>query len=303
MFLQWRGIKIYPWIQAARLKTLTAACVPILVATSCIIFVLKPLGAEVLWLQSVCALFSAVFIQVGTNLINDALDYKKGADTGQRLGPQRVTQSGLLHWRHVMFGGWCSFFIAILFAIPLVLHGGFPILFLGILSLLSGYFYTGGPYPLAYIGLGEFFVILFFGFAPVLGVFYLHTGFVSMMASIAGLQMGLLSTVLIALNNLRDSVTDRQAHKMTLAACFGTRFARFEILFLFFIAYCLNFYWFFNGLFWVGFLPFFTLPLSVLLIKGVFTNHPSVVFNSFMGRSAFIHLCFGVLMSAGFFIK
>lgn len=176
-------------------------------------------------------------------------------------------------------------------------------LFLGIISLICGYLYTGGPYPLAYVGLGELFVILFFGLTTVLGVFYIHTGFLSELAFVAGLQMGLLATVLISINNFRDYTTDREVGKMTLAARFGKKFARIEIVILYVTAYFLNIYWFLNNYVWVAILPFLSLPLAAIVIRGILTHEPSPLFNKFLGLSALTQMLFGVLMGIGFFIR
>ncbi len=207
---------ILPWILALRPKTLTAALVPVVVASALVI-------AEAHEFQlylSVCALLSAMFIQIGTNFVNDAIDFKKGADDEKRIGPTRMTQSGRLSHRSVLMGGIICFFIAALFGIPLVIAGGWVIVMIGLISILCGYIYTGGPYPLAYVGLGDLFVIIFFGLVAVMGTFFLHAHSFSIGSIIAGLQVGMLSTVLIAVNNLRDSPLDKLVNKITLAVRF-----------------------------------------------------------------------------------
>jgi 1,4-dihydroxy-2-naphthoate octaprenyltransferase len=294
--------KILPWILAARPKTLAAAFTPIFVATALSIAVLRDFGGKISWTFSISAFFASIFIQIGTNLINDAIDFKKGADTEKRIGPTRVTQGGMLLPKQVLAGGFFSFFIAILISLPIIFHGGIPILMIGAISLICGYLYTGGPYPLAYVGLGELFVILFFGLAAVLGVFYLQTGGISLFSVIAGLQIGLLATVLISINNFRDYVGDKAVNKKTLAARFGKKFARIEILLLYLFAYLLNIFWYYNGYFLVSILPLVTLPLAIKVIKGVMTNDPSPLFNKYLGMSAFIQILFGVLMGIGFVI-
>lgn len=295
--------KIIPWILASRPKTLSAAFTPIFVATAVAYSVLRPTENKVTWAYSIFALLASIFIQIGTNLINDALDFKKGADNENRLGPKRVTQSGLLNSKQVMFGGFLSFLIAILFSIPIVIHGGIPIIIIGIISLLFGYLYTGGPYPLAYVGLGELFVILFFGFTAVLGVFYLQTGFITAAPIIAGLQVGLLATVLISINNFRDYIGDKRVGKMTLAARFGKKFARIEIVLLFLFTYLLNIYWVYSGNIWAGLLPMLTLPLAIKIIISILNNEPSQIFNKYLGMSALTQILFGFLMGIGFFIR
>src|SRR5688572_15636363 len=132
-------------------------------------------GPSVRWGMFACALAGAVLIQTATNFINDALDFKKGADTSERLGPIRVTQAGLIGPSTVMRAAFICLFGAALCGIPLILRGGWPIVIIGLVSMVMAYAYTGGPYPLAYHGLGELFVILFFGLIAVGGTYYAHT--------------------------------------------------------------------------------------------------------------------------------
>jgi 1,4-dihydroxy-2-naphthoate polyprenyltransferase len=215
------------WLLAARPKTLSAAVVPVLIGS--VLAADEPAG--VTWWVFFCALFGAVLIQVATNLINDALDFKKGADTGERLGPVRVTQAGLISAESVMRMAWVCLFGAALCGIPLLLRGGWPMLLIGLASIAMAYAYTGGPYPLAYHGLGELFVILFFGFIAVGGTFYAHSLQLTRSALLGGFAAGALATVLLVINNLRDVAGDRVSNKRTLAVRFGERFARGEIVF------------------------------------------------------------------------
>lgn len=286
------------WILAARPKTLTAAIAPIIVAT-CLAQVETQ---KILWWVSVLTLLASIFIQIGTNLVNDAVDFKKGADTEKRIGPQRVTQAGIFQANHVMWMGTCFFALAILCGIPLVMRGGNPILLVGVISVLMGYAYTAGPFPLAYRGLGDIFVILFFGLIAVGGVYFLHSGEMSTGALVAGLQVGLHCTVLIAINNLRDTEGDRLVNKKTLPVRFGKTFARWEIAFLCFLPYLLGLYWISDS-HWVAFaLPLVTLPLAAKISKLVFKTEPSPAYNQFLGKAAGLHLLFGVLLSVGLFL-
>lgn len=300
------GIKdsshIIPWLLAARPKTLSAAITPIFVASVLALHYGQAEQHYFVYYFSILALFSTIFIQIGTNLINDALDFKKGADNERRLGPKRVTQSGLLTEKQVIFGGLVSFFIAALFAIPLVIHAGLPIFIIGCVSLLFGYLYTGGPYPLAYKGLGEIFVIFFFGLVAVCGVFYLQTGFLNKSVLIAGVEVGTLATVLISINNYRDYIEDKKVGKMTLAARFGAKFAKLEIMFLFILTYFVNFYWFFEINIWCAVLPLLTIPLAFKITRGVFIHTPSKVFNKYLGMSALVQILFGLLLGIGILI-
>lgn len=292
-------MQISSWFLAIRPKTLAAAFAPIIVGTATAFSDARLQEGKINFLYSFLALFSTMFIQIGTNLFNDVLDHKKGADTETRLGPKRVTQSGLLNHNQVLFGGFFCFFIAALFGIPLVWQGGLPILIVGIISLLCGYIYTGGPYPLAYKGLGEVFVVLFFGFVAVCGMQYVLLKDVSINSLVAAAQIGFLAAVLIAINNLRDHEGDKKVNKLTLAARFGKKFARIEIIVFFVIAYALNFYWIKSGYLLAGLLPFVTLPLAIKVSHGILKKEPSTLFNKFLGMAAGVELLFGILFSIG----
>jgi 1,4-dihydroxy-2-naphthoate polyprenyltransferase len=287
--------RIYPWLLAIRLKTLTAAFVPILVATS----LCAALGLEYHMWVSGYALLSAFCIQIATNLLNDAIDYKKGADTESRIGPQRVTQSGLLTEKRVFQLGLFFLVLAMLFAIPLVLRGGWPIVGLGLVSLFLAYGYTGGPFPLAYLGLGDLFVILFFGLFAVVGTAYLHCLDFHWAFVFAGLQVGFLSTILIAINNLRDSESDVKANKMTLAVRLGDTFVRIEILGLTLLTYLINLYY----LVALGKMyPLITcslLPLGGLVVGACFLITDKKQLNKVLALSALHQLLFSILLSLG----
>lgn len=288
-------VSLNPWIMALRPKTLTAAIVPILVATS-LVFATRQ---TVLWWVSICALLSSIFIQIGTNFVNDAIDFKKGADTTERVGPQRVTQSGLLSTKQVMFGAGVCFFVAMILGVPLVVHGGWPIVGIGCVSLFLGYGYTGGPFPLAYKGLGDLFVILFLGLVAVCGTYFLHAGMVSTEAGVAGLQVGLLATVLIAINNLRDVKQDVLVDKKTLPVRFGVRFGRCEIAGLIIVAYLVSAFWFVNGMWLAAVLPLLLAPLGFQIVKNVFSEEPGPQYNRYLGQAAKLHLIHGILTSIG----
>jgi 1,4-dihydroxy-2-naphthoate octaprenyltransferase len=286
-----------PWLLAARPKTLTATLAPIVVGTGLAIG-LSDRPAR-LWLALV-ALLSALCIQIGTNLVNDAADFAKGADTAERLGPIRVTQTGLLPARAVWRGAALFFLVAALLGVPLVLAGGVPVLMIGLLSLAGGYAYTTGPFPLAYRGLGELFVILFFGVAAVKGMAYVLVGEgLWPWAELAALQVGLQSATLLAVNNARDIAGDLKADKRTLAARFGLGFARAEIAALVCLPFAIAPWWFAAGKPGAALLPLGTLPIAVRLVRGAWTEPPGRRFNVFLGWSALLQLVFSVLTFAG----
>ncbi|MBV9495266.1 MAG: 1,4-dihydroxy-2-naphthoate polyprenyltransferase [Acidobacteria bacterium] len=212
-----------PWIAAARPKTLAAAVVPVMIGAA---LAPRPLHWGLLFFT----LAGAVLIQIGTNFVNDALDFKKGADTGERLGPLRVTAAGLLSAEAVMRGAYVCFLLAALCGVPLILRGGWPLLAIGVTSIVAAYAYTGGPYPLAYHGLGELFVMLFFGVIAVGGTYYVQALAWPVEAIIGGVAAGSLAIVILAINNLRDLPNDAVANKRTMAVRFGEGFARTEIV-------------------------------------------------------------------------
>ncbi len=286
-----------PWILAARPRTLGAAIVPV-VSGCALAFAAGGFDP----LASALALICAILIQIATNYFNDAIDHAKGADTAERLGPVRATSAGLLSPRAVMTGGAVCLIIATILAIPLVLHGGWPILALGIVSLVLSYAYTGGPFPLAYLGLGEIFVVLFFGIFAVAGTFFLNTLEISWAPVLAGLQIGLHSSVLLAVNNLRDLETDLAANKRTLAARFGLSFARRENAALVAAPFILGILWLPLGYLWAFLLPVMTLPLAWWLARACLEARPARETNQLLAQAAALHASFGLLLALAFLL-
>ena len=283
-----------PWLLAARPRTLGAAVVPV-AAGAALAFQIGAFDAVATSLALACA----VLIQIATNYFNDAIDHVKGADTAGRLGPARVTSSGLLPARRVVLGGIACVAVAVILAIPLVLRGGWPILALGVVSLALAYAYTGGPFPLAYLGLGEIFVILFFGLFAVAGTFYVNALEVSSAALLAGLQIGVHSSVLLAVNNLRDLEGDRAARKRTLAARFGLGFARRENAALALVPFVLGLAWLPLGSPWAFVLPLAAVPLAWRLARACLVATPDRAVNQFLAQAAALHAAFGLLLAAG----
>jgi 1,4-dihydroxy-2-naphthoate octaprenyltransferase len=286
-----------PWILAARPRTLGAAIVPV-VSGCALAFAAGGFDP----LASALALICAILIQIATNYFNDAIDHAKGADTAERLGPVRATSAGLLSPRAIMTGGAVCLSLAAVLAIPLVLHGGWPILALGIVSLVLSYAYTGGPFPLAYLGLGEIFVVLFFGVFAVTGTFFLNTLEISWAPVLAGLQIGLHSSVLLAVNNLRDLETDLAANKRTLAARFGLSFARRENAALVAAPFILGILWLPLGYLWAFLLPVMTLPLAWWLARACLEARPARETNQLLAQAAALHASFGLLLALAFLL-
>lgn len=211
------------WLAATRPQTLALSLAPVMLGTAFAIYHDSFDGVAALF-----ALLVAVFIQIGTNIANDYFDFKKGADTADRLGPARVTQRGWLAPSTVARAAILFFALAFLAGLVLVYKAGWELLILGIVCILAGAWYTGGPAPLAYTGLSDIFVVIFFGPVAVLGTYYAQTKTLDTGAALASLTIGLMATAVLVVNNLRDQKTDRIANKRTLVVRFGQDFGHVE---------------------------------------------------------------------------
>lgn len=293
--LQEKKHSLKAWFLASRPRTLPVSLPPIIVGTALASQQVEHLN----WLLVGCALLSSLGIQIGTNLVNDALDFKKGADAVGRLGPKRMTQEGFLSFHQVLAAGCLCFGFALLCGIPLMLVGGWPLVFILFLSVACGYLYTGGPLPLAYTGVSDFFVLLFFGWVSTGAVYYLQTGKIDFSCFLAATQIGLLAIVPHAINNLRDHVSDARVNKKTLAVRFGPRFARWEIAFLSLIPFVLGLLWLKEGHLWMAVLPFWSLPAIVRNLRSIGLTEPSFQYNQFLAKSAMCQLLFASLLALG----
>ena len=293
-FLPTRPGPLRTWVLAARVPTLPAAVVPVLVGTATAwsegFFRLGPF---------VAALLASLLIQIGTNLANDYFDFRKGADTSDRLGPVRVTQSGLVPPDAVRNATILTFGLAVLLGVYLSTVGGPPILVIGLLSIAAGVLYTGGPWPLAYHGLGDVTVFAFFGLVAVVGTTYLHAGSAWPAALVNALPVAVLVTAILVVNNLRDIATDRVAGKRTLAVRLGQRGTRVEYALLVAVAYLIPIVaWLVIGSprwFW---LPLLTLPLGVKLVRVVWSQEGRPL-NAALAGTGRLHLFYGVLWALG----
>ncbi|NOK58937.1 MAG: 1,4-dihydroxy-2-naphthoate polyprenyltransferase [Chloroflexi bacterium AL-W] len=285
------------WLMAIRVPTLPAAVVPVLVGTAVAVadgvFRLGPFLA---------ALAASLLIQIGTNLANDYFDNLKGADTAERLGPIRVTQSGLIApyiIRNMMI---LTFGLAAVFGLYLILVTGWPILVIGVLSIAAGILYTGGPWPLGYNGLGDLFTFVFFGVVAVVGTTYLHTLTLSTTALVVSLPVAMLVTAILVVNNLRDVNTDRVANKRTLAVLLGEHAVRIEYAVLVLGAYVVvTGAWLLNLISPWSLLVWLTLPLAITQVQLVSTASGRILNRSLKG-TAQIHMFFGILFAIGLMI-
>lgn len=287
------------WIQAARPQTLAASVVPVVT------------GASLAWsagafhlAASTTALWCALLIQIGTNFANDYFDFQKGADSDDRIGFQRATAAGLISPHTMLQAAILVMTAAFISGLYLVWIGGWVILWIGLLSLLFGFLYTGGPWPLAYNGLGDLFVFLFFGIIAVMGTYYVNTLEWSTHALVASLPIGALCVNILVVNNLRDVEQDAAAGKRTLGVLFGETALKLEYTLMLGIALLTPF------LFWLmlGFSAWILLPLlSIMMAAGrlrtVWQHQDKQHLNRTLERSAQLMVLYGFLLSAGFLLQ
>jgi 1,4-dihydroxy-2-naphthoate octaprenyltransferase len=282
------------WLSAARPATLTLCVSPVLVATAIAHHegIAHPAAA-------LSALLGAAAIQIGTNLHNDAADFERGADTSQRVGPARATQRGWLSPRDVRAGATLSFALAAAFGAYLVWTAGWPLILVGVASIACALSYTGGPYPLAYVGLGDLFVFLFFGVVATCGAYYCQTLELSWPVVAASLPLGFLATGVLVVNNLRDREGDASAGKLTLAVRFGPAVARGEYVVCLALAFATPLVAWTAGVVHPGWLlPLLALPLGIAQAKHLLTLDGAAL-NPHLGATARLQLVYALLLTLG----
>jgi 1,4-dihydroxy-2-naphthoate octaprenyltransferase len=303
------------WVQAMRPRTLPAAVVPVAVGTALVAH------GHPRWVPACACLAGSLLIQIGCNFANDAFDALSGADNDSRVGPRRAVAAGLISVRAMLWATTLVLGMAFLVGLYLTAIGSWPVLLLGLVSMLCAVAYTGGPYPLAYHGLGEAFVFLFFGLAAVLGSSWVQwramipSSWVPSLAQMESLirysfqyhsllwlvacAVGLQCTAIIAVNNLRDRVTDSASGKRTLAVRLGEHLARcgYGLIHLLAVVCLVAVAWQLHGrhpvLAWMPALA--GLLGGVALTRGVFTTS-GMVLNRYLARSAALEMLTGALL-------
>ena len=287
------------WIMAARVRTLPAAVAPVLVGTA-----LAEQEGTFKPLVFVAALIGAVFIQVGTNLSNDYSDARRGADTEDRLGPVRVTAGGLVPPRQVLVATWVSFGVAVAAGIYLTAVAGWELFVIGVVSILAGVLYTGGPRPYGYAGLGEAFVFLFFGVVAVAGSYFAQVEDVTWEAVVLAIPVGMLAAGILMVNNIRDVETDRRAGKRTLAVRLGRERARVAFAVLVYGAFAAaQVVWLAGSLSPWLLLVLLVLPLAAAVVRTVRTRTDGPSLNGALARTGLLQLAFCLLLSAGILLS
>ncbi|MEI6105850.1 MAG: 1,4-dihydroxy-2-naphthoate polyprenyltransferase [Opitutae bacterium] len=282
------------WIEAARLRTLPAAIIPIVVATA----LAAAHGSAHVGYAAICVLF-ALLVQIGTNYANDYYDFVHGADTAQRLGPRRAVAAGLVApatmWRAMVVVFAAAFLVGLL----LINRGGWWLLPIGIVSILAGIAYTGGPFPLGYNGLGDLFVFIFFGLVAVDTTFFVQAGYVAGDVTSCAAALGLLAANILVANNYRDVETDRTAGKKTLVVRFGRKFAVWQYALSAAFALCCPAALFLYGYHWPVLLPLLLAPWAVQLTTSLARSQEPGEQIALLGATAKYLAAFGALLSAG----
>lgn len=286
------------WMLASRPKTLWAAVSPVIIGTA-----MAYGEGKVHWLSALLAGLGAVLIQIGTNFANDYFDYRKGADNQHRLGPTRVTQAGLVAPKTMKRATILVFALALVVGFYLVWRGGWPILLIGFLSILFGVLYTAGPYPLGYNGLGDLFVLIFFGFVAVGGTYYAQALEINSHVLLAGASPGLFSTAILTVNNLRDIHSDKQAGKKTLAVRFGENFARMEYLVSVLVACLIPIVLFFltSSHLW-ALAASLVFVAAIPPIRIVFSHQPDRIFNQVLATTGRLLFYYSLMFSLGWIL-
>jgi 1,4-dihydroxy-2-naphthoate octaprenyltransferase len=280
------------WLQAMRLRTLPAAVVPVAVGTACAAAI-----SHVAWPAALAALAGALAIQIGTNFANDVFDAEKGADGPDRIGPTRAVSAGLISAAAMKRAMILAFAVAAAFGLYLVSIAGWPIVAIGIASILSGIAYTGGP-ALGYRGLGDVFVLAFFGFVAVCGTVYVQLFSVPALAIAASIPVGALATAILVVNNLRDRHTDVRAGKRTLAVRFGRGAALAEYALLLLASYVVPLVLAVADRPWVA-LALLSAPLAVVRLRQLVAAVTGPEFNRSLAATAQLLMLHGALFAAG----
>jgi 1,4-dihydroxy-2-naphthoate polyprenyltransferase len=289
------GKRLSSWIMATRPRTLSLSMTPVAVGAA----LAWAEQRNVHWMAVFVALVGSMSIQIATNLHNDAIDSERGGDGPDRVGPRRATASGLLEANTVKRAAALCFALAALTGLYLVFIGGWPILLLGAVSILSGWAYTGGPMPIAYTPLGELFVVAFFGVGAVGGTYWLCTGHLDDVAIVGGLEIGLFAAAVLMVNNHRDVEADARAGRKTLAIRAGRRVTVWIYACLMLLPFALLSLLgddVTHGHVWPALIA---LPLAMILIQRFAREPPGRGFNRILAQTAQIQFMFGLLLCLG----
>jgi 1,4-dihydroxy-2-naphthoate octaprenyltransferase len=286
------------WFAAARPRTLPAAFAPVVV------------GAALAWhdahfsaaATALCLAF-ALLVQIGTNFANDYYDFVRGADTVARVGPRRAVAAGLIApatMKRAMIGVFASAFVI---GLGLVAWGGPWLIAIGVASIVCGILYTGGPWPLAYHGLGDVFVFIFFGLVAVGGTYFVQTGRLTNDAVLAGVPIGLLAANILVVNNYRDMETDAVARKHTLVVRFGRGAAQVQFILSLLVAFVMPLVFLLRGYRPWCLLPLLLAPLAWWHVRRLRESKSAAELIALLGATGKLLALYAVLFAAGLMVS
>lgn len=285
------------WFEALRPKTLPASVVPVALGSA-----LAATDGKFSWSICIATLLCAVLMQIASNFINEIYDFRRGADTPLRSGPRRAVSVGLISEQNMKFAALITISVAFLIGLYLTSIAGWPIFATGVISLTATWAYTGGKFPLAYIGLGEVMAFIFYGIIAVCGVYYIYSGTITQPAAILSLAPAALAANILAVNNIRDIETDRIAGKRTFAVLFGAMSARIMYAIFTVIPFISAIALVSAGYSKYILLSFSAIPAAVMLIIGVFRrNGPKL--NPILAGTGALLAVYAALLIIGLFLK
>lgn len=287
---------VQAWLLAIRPKTLPAGAVPVVLASA-----LAAADGRFRPVPAFVALVCALGIQVATNFINEIYDFRKGADTSERLGPTRTVAAGIITERTMIRVSAILMISVFVLGLYLVFIGGWPILLIGVLSLLFAWAYTGGPFPIAYSGLGDIFVFIFFGLVAVGGAYYVQALALPPSVLVAAAAPGAFSVNILLVNNIRDIDTDRKVGKMTLPARIGAPAARLLYVCLTVLAYGVPFVMVSSGYSPWCLLSLLSLPIAIGMVRKLYGSEGREL-NLVLAGTGKVLTVHGILFSAGLII-
>jgi len=281
------------WLLATRPKTLAAGSVPVLVGTA-----LAAHFGQFNLVPAILCLIFALLAQIASNFCNDYFDYIKGTDDEDRLGPARAVASGWIDPKRMLYGTFAVIALACFFGLGLIYYGGWQMVVVGVVCVLSLIAYTAGPWPLAYHGLGDLFVLVFFGFVAVVFTYYLQAQNFPFLAFVAGAVVGLGAVNILFINNFRDRITDEKSNKKTTIVLLGKNFGKWGYLANGILA-CLLCLFFFQESIWAALFPFLYLFPHCKTWKTMVAIDHGKELNVLIGGTSKNLLILGLLLSIG----
>ncbi len=290
--------KLRYWILAARPKTLPASLMPVIVGCTLAYFY-----HSFKWIPALICMVFALLAQIISNYLNDYFDFQKGADRSDRLGPERAVAKGWIKPKEMLRMAVIFGILALVIGLLLIHFAGWKLIFVGIAVVIGAYAYSSGPYPLAYHGLGDVYVVVFYGIIPVGFTFYVQALDWNMAVTLCGLVLGLVSTNILVSNNYRDREQDKISGKNTTIVLFGEAFGRWFYLCNGLVAVALCFFFIYLDMKWAAILPGLYLLPHITTWRKMCRIRQGKELNRILALSARNTVIFGLLLSVGILLS